>query len=171
MQFSKNQIFFPTHWQHDELGLVKPNRQKIRNSYKRNLLVTLTVPEDSHSIRSSLAGTSVASHGSSETMSLEDNNIHLRTANMLQNTPQREMLLGTWRQLPPASVAAQAAAENRQTLTTATSAGLAVAGATEASPTSSPRATPTPPPVPPRSPLSLGWLAKQKAAANRSGIT
>ncbi|EDW47794.1 USP6 N-terminal-like protein isoform X2 [Drosophila sechellia] len=57
--------------------------------------VTLTVPEDSHSIRSSLAGTSVASHGSSETMSLEDNNIHLRTANMLQNTPQREMLLGT----------------------------------------------------------------------------
>lgn len=36
-------------------------------------LVTLTVPEDSHSIRSSLAGTSVASHGSSETMSLEDN--------------------------------------------------------------------------------------------------
>ncbi|XP_017106914.1 USP6 N-terminal-like protein isoform X2 [Drosophila bipectinata] len=57
--------------------------------------VTLTVPEDSHSIRSSLAGTSVASHGSSETMSLEDNNIHLKTANMLQNTPQREMLLGT----------------------------------------------------------------------------
>ncbi|XP_030369084.1 USP6 N-terminal-like protein isoform X2 [Scaptodrosophila lebanonensis] len=57
--------------------------------------VTLTVPEDSHSIRSSLAGTSVASHGSSETMSLEDNNIHLKTANMLQNTPQRELLLGT----------------------------------------------------------------------------
>ncbi|SPP75768.1 USP6 N-terminal-like protein isoform X2 [Drosophila guanche] len=57
--------------------------------------VTLTVPEDSHSIRSSLAGTSVASHGSSETMSLEDNNIHLKTANMLQSTPQREMLLGT----------------------------------------------------------------------------
>ncbi|XP_064538147.1 USP6 N-terminal-like protein isoform X2 [Drosophila montana] len=57
--------------------------------------VTLTVPEDSHSIRSSLAGTSVASHGSSETMSLEDNNIHLKTANMLQNAPQRELLLGT----------------------------------------------------------------------------
>ncbi|XP_034103020.1 USP6 N-terminal-like protein isoform X3 [Drosophila nasuta] len=57
--------------------------------------VTLTVPEDTHSIRSSLAGTSVASHGSSETMSLEDNNVHLKTANMLQNAPQREMLLGT----------------------------------------------------------------------------
>ncbi|XP_032596898.1 USP6 N-terminal-like protein isoform X2 [Drosophila grimshawi] len=57
--------------------------------------VTLTVPEDSHSIRSSLAGTSVASHGSSETMSLEDNNVHLKTANLLQNAPQRELLLGT----------------------------------------------------------------------------
>ncbi|XP_049307547.1 USP6 N-terminal-like protein isoform X2 [Bactrocera dorsalis] len=55
--------------------------------------VTLNVPEDSHSIRSSLAGTSVASHGSSETFSLEDNNIHLKTANALQNTPQREILL------------------------------------------------------------------------------
>ncbi|XP_036333446.1 USP6 N-terminal-like protein isoform X2 [Rhagoletis pomonella] len=55
--------------------------------------VTLNVPEDSHSIRSSLAGTSVASHGSSETFSLEDNNIHLKTANALQNTPQRDMLL------------------------------------------------------------------------------
>ncbi|XP_004517327.1 USP6 N-terminal-like protein isoform X3 [Ceratitis capitata] len=38
-------------------------------------------------------GTSVASHGSSETFSLEDNNIHLKTANALQNTPQRDMLL------------------------------------------------------------------------------
>ncbi|XP_053965032.1 USP6 N-terminal-like protein isoform X2 [Anastrepha ludens] len=55
--------------------------------------VTLNVPEDSHSIRSSLAGTSVASHGSSDTFSLEDNNIHLKTANALQNTPQRDMLL------------------------------------------------------------------------------
>lgn len=36
-------------------------------------IVTLTVPEDNHSIRSSLAGTSMASHGSSETFSLEDN--------------------------------------------------------------------------------------------------
>ncbi|XP_058975266.1 USP6 N-terminal-like protein isoform X3 [Musca domestica] len=57
--------------------------------------VTLTVPEDNHSIRSSLAGTSMASHGSSETFSLEDNNIHLKTANALQNTPQREILMGT----------------------------------------------------------------------------
>ncbi|XP_075169117.1 USP6 N-terminal-like protein isoform X2 [Haematobia irritans] len=57
--------------------------------------VTLTVPEDNHSIRSSLAGTSMASHGSSETFSLEDNNIHLKTANALQNTPQRELLMGT----------------------------------------------------------------------------
>lgn len=39
---------------------------------KKKHLVTLNVPEDSHSIRSSLAGTSVASHGSSETFSIED---------------------------------------------------------------------------------------------------
>uniref|UniRef100_A0A1B0BNK1 Uncharacterized protein n=1 Tax=Glossina palpalis gambiensis TaxID=67801 RepID=A0A1B0BNK1_9MUSC len=53
----------------------------------------LTLPhEDNHSIRSSLAGTSMASHGSSETFSMEDNNIHLKTANALQSTPQRELL-------------------------------------------------------------------------------